>query len=204
CRRRRRIGALSSIVSTCPPRTRWTRCSLLRGSPSRRVHRVLTEIEHLEQARIHVDQHCVGRPLDIGAIVSNAPKNAHFYCCGPLPMLNAFEAATAAVPADQVHVECFAPKQLAALDGGYIVQLNKTGQEFAVPQGKAILQVLREAGVSAPYSCEEGICGACQVNVLFGVPDHRDSALSASERESGKTMLICCSGSKSERIVIDF
>lgn len=91
-----------------------------------------------------------------------------------------------------------------SLDGGYVVQLKKSGQEFSIPQGKTILQVLREAGVSAPYSCEEGVCAACQVNVLSGIPDHRDSVLSAGERESGKTMLICCSGSKSARIVIDF
>jgi len=164
----------------------------------------LDEIERLGPARIHVDGDCSGQPLDVRAIVAHAPADAHFYCCGPLPMLDAFEAATAAVPPEQVHVEYFAPKQMAALDGGYVVQLQRTGQEFAVPQGKTILQVLREAGVSAPYSCEEGICGACQVNVVSGVPDHRDSVLSASEQQSGKTMLICCSGSKTERLVIDF
>jgi len=84
------------------------------------------------------------------------------------------------------------------------VQLHKTGREFAVPHGKTILQVLREAGLSAPYSCEEGVCGACQVDVVSGVPDHRDLILRASEHASGKTMLICCSGAKSGRIVIDF
>ncbi|MGX0527861.1 putative membrane protein YgcG, partial [Ralstonia pickettii] len=49
----------SSIVSTCPPRTRWTRCSLLRGSPSRRVHRVLTE--HLTFLRKELNR-CMQRP----------------------------------------------------------------------------------------------------------------------------------------------
>jgi len=164
----------------------------------------LDDIEPLAHTRIHVDADCSGKPLDVRAIVANAPADAHFYCCGPLPMLDAFEAATSAVPAGQVHVEYFAPKQMAALDGGYVVQLHRTGQEFAVPQGMTILRVLRDAGVSAPYSCEEGICGACQVNVVSGVPDHRDSVLSASEQQSGKTMLICCSGSRTERIVIDF
>lgn len=164
----------------------------------------LDDIERLTSARIHIDANCSGQPLDVRAIVDHAPRDAHFYCCGPLPMLDAFEAATASVPAEQVHVEYFAPKQTAALDGGYVVQLQRTGQEFAVPKGKTILQVLREAGVSAPYSCEEGICGACQVDVISGVPDHRDSVLSASEQQSGKTMLICCSGSRTERLVIDF
>nr|WP_250516327.1 PDR/VanB family oxidoreductase [Caballeronia sp. INDeC2] len=164
----------------------------------------LDDIERLAHTRIHVDADCSGQPLDVRAIVANAPSNAHFYCCGPLPMLDAFEAATSSLPVEQVHVEYFAPKQMAAIDGGYVVQLQRTGQEFAVPQGRTILQVLREAGVSAPYSCEEGICGACQVNVISGVPDHRDSVLSASEQQQGKTMMICCSGSRTERLVIDF
>jgi tetrachlorobenzoquinone reductase len=164
----------------------------------------LDDIERLAHARIHIDANCSGQPLDVRAIVANAPPDAHFYCCGPLPMLDAFEVATASIRAEQVHVEYFAPKQMAALDGGYVVQLQRTGQEFQVPKGKTILHVLREAGVSAPYSCEEGICGACQVAVVSGVPDHRDSVLSASEQQNGKTMMICCSGSKTERLVIDF
>jgi ferredoxin-NADP reductase len=164
----------------------------------------LDDIAHLAQARIHVDADCSGKPLDILEIVANAPANAHFYCCGPLPMINAFEAATSSLPSGQVHVEYFAPKQMAAVNGGYVVQLQRTGQEFPVPEGKTILQVLRDAGVSTPYSCEQGICGACQVKVVSGIPDHRDSVLSASEQQSGKTMLICCSGSKTEHLVIDF
>jgi ferredoxin-NADP reductase len=164
----------------------------------------LEDIEHLAQARIHIDANFSGKPLDIRAIVANTPANAHFYCCGPVPMIDAFEAATSFLPPEQVHVEYFAPKQTAAINGGYVVQLQHTGQEFKVPEGKTILQVLREANVSAPYSCEQGICGACQVKVVSGVPDHRDSVLSASEQQSGKAMLICCSGSKTERLVIDF
>jgi tetrachlorobenzoquinone reductase len=164
----------------------------------------LDEIECLAQVRTHIDADSAGQHLDVAAIVAGAPADAHFYCCGPLPMLQSFEAATALLPPEQVHVEYFAPKQMAALDGGYVVQLHRTGQEFAIPKGRTILQVLRDAGVSAPYSCEEGICGACQVNVVSGVPDHRDSVLSPSEQQTGKTMLICCSGSRTERLVIDF
>jgi ferredoxin-NADP reductase len=164
----------------------------------------LDELENIAQVRTHIDAECEGRHLDVAAIVASAPADAHFYCCGPLPMLEAFEAATALILPQQVHVEYFAPKQMAAIEGGYVVQLHRTGQVFSIPPGKTILQVLRDAGIGAPYSCEEGICGACQVNVVSGVPDHRDSVLSQSEQKTGKTMLICCSGSRTERLVIDF
>ncbi|MEI9922487.1 MAG: hypothetical protein WDN50_01900 [Bradyrhizobium sp.] len=34
-------------------------------------------------------------------------------------------------------------------------------------------------------------------------PDHRDSVLSRREREANKMMMICCSGSKTSKLVLD-
>jgi vanillate O-demethylase ferredoxin subunit len=53
------------------------------------------------------------------------------------------------------------------------------------------------------HSCREGICGACEVRVLEGTPDHRDSILSEAEKQAGKTVFVCCSGSKTPRMVLD-
>jgi hypothetical protein len=39
--------------------------------------------------------------------------------------------------------------------------------------------------------------------VISGLPDHRDSVLTEKERAAGRTIMICCSGSKSERLVLD-
>jgi hypothetical protein len=39
--------------------------------------------------------------------------------------------------------------------------------------------------------------------VLAGVPDHRDVVLSEVERAENKTMFICCSGCKGDRLVLD-
>jgi ferredoxin len=62
---------------------------------------------------------------------------------------------------------------------------------------------LRACGIDITYSCEEGVCGACETTVLSGTPDHRDSILTESERQASKTMMVCCSGSKSDRLVLD-
>jgi len=35
------------------------------------------------------------------------------------------------------------------------------------------------------------------------VPDHRDVVLTEAERKANKTMMICCSGSKSDKLVLD-
>jgi hypothetical protein len=39
--------------------------------------------------------------------------------------------------------------------------------------------------------------------VLEGIPDHRDSILSPTERAANKVMMVCVSGCKSERLVLD-
>jgi ferredoxin len=84
-----------------------------------------------------------------------------------------------------------------------VVELKRSGREFVIPQGKSILEVLRDAGMDVSYSCEQGICGACETRVLSGVPDHRDSVLTPAEQAANNTVMICCAGSKSERLVLD-
>ena len=102
-----------------------------------------------------------------------------------------------------MHVEYFTAKETPAVAGGFKVVLAKSGSEFMVPPGKTILDTLLDAGLDIPHSCTEGICGTCETKVLEGVPDHRDLVLTEEERAANKTMMICCSGSKSEKLVLD-
>jgi tetrachlorobenzoquinone reductase len=152
---------------------------------------------------VHVDDENQGTTLDLQRILAEAPKNAHVYCCGPTPMLKAFELATTSWPPDQVHVEYFSSQVAAAAEGGFTVELKRSGKEVKIEPGQTILQALTAMGIDAPYSCEEGVCGACMTKVLSGEPDHRDSVLTPAERASNKKIMICCSGSKSDRLVLD-
>lgn len=160
-------------------------------------------LEKNPQVRFNFDQEPGAEMLDLVATVESAPANAHLYCCGPAPMLEAFERATKHLPRDLVHVEYFAATEPPATEGGFTLVLARSGREIAVPQGKTILNALTDAGVDIPYSCTEGICGTCETKVLEGVPDHRDRILTETERASNEKMMICCSGSKSERLVLD-
>lgn len=156
-------------------------------------------IAQLAGATVHVDSEAAGF-LDIRNIVDNAPEGAHFYCCGPAPMLDSFEACTSHLPRGQVHLERFAPAAQPVLDGNFMVELSESGREFEIPEGQSILSVLRDAGFDLDFSCEMGICGACKVQVLDGVPDHRDMVLSDEEKARGDAMMICCSGAKTPRL----
>jgi ferredoxin-NADP reductase len=163
----------------------------------------LKEFEQHEQVHFHFDDENEGKFLNVSGIVGKTPPNAHLYCCGPKPMLDAFEKASEGRSPDHIHVEYFTPKYEAADEGGFTVVLAHSEKEINVPEGKTILQVLREAGLDVPFSCDEGICGACETRVVEGIPDHRDSILTESERKQNATMMICCSGSKSPKLVLD-
>jgi ferredoxin-NADP reductase len=165
----------------------------------------LAALEKLEPERVHLhfDDEAGGKFLDLTAAITKASANAHFYCCGPNPMLAAFEAAASGRPRPNVHVEYFTPKAEAATSGGFWVELARSGEEYYIPEGKKILEVLYEAGIDVDYSCELGICGECVTRVISGIPEHRDSVLSEEEQAANDKVMICCAGCKSERLVLD-
>jgi vanillate O-demethylase ferredoxin subunit len=156
-------------------------------------------------AHLHLnfDQEPPGRMFDLAEIVRAAPAKTHLYCCGPVPMLEAFEAATRDLPTEQVHVEYFKTKEKPASEGGFEVRLARSNRTIKVEQGKTILNALLDAGISANYACTEGVCGTCETRVIEGIPDHRDLFLGKDEQATNKTMMICCSGSKSSTLVLD-
>lgn len=152
---------------------------------------------------LHFDDEMGGARPDLSRVVAQASPDAHLYCCGPQPMLDAFLAATSGRPRELEHVEYFGAREEAALDGGYRVILAQSGKTIDVTAGKTILDALLEAGVDVQYGCMQGVCGSCEVPVLSGTPDHRDSILTAAARDSNKTIMVCCSGAKSATLTLD-
>jgi tetrachlorobenzoquinone reductase len=158
---------------------------------------------------LHFDD-TAGAPLPVAGLVRAAGRDAHLYCCGPGPMLAAFEAAANDRAPETVHVEYFRPKaepaaaaSAPAAAAGFTVELARSQRSLFIPAGASILAVLRAADVAVSYSCEMGVCGTCETKVLHGIPDHKDSILTASEQASNSKIMICCSGAKSDRLVLD-
>lgn len=153
--------------------------------------------------QLHIDEERQGRVLDMADCIAAAPPGTHFYCCGPGAMLDAFLHAAAAIPSERVHVEYFQVKAPVMKQGEFHVELARSAMRLKVEDGKSVLDTLLDAGVDAPYSCGEGFCGSCMTTVLQGVPDHRDTVLSPAERKRNDRMIICCSRSRSECLVLD-
>jgi vanillate O-demethylase ferredoxin subunit len=142
--------------------------------------------------------------LDITGLVEQQGDDTHLYCCGPLGLMSAVKEATARWEPSRVHFEWFsAPARDHSGDTAFEVELRRSGLVLGVPPDRTILQVVREAGVDVPSSCEQGVCGTCEVPLLEGEADHRDLLLSPDERAVNRSMMICCSRARSRRLVLD-
>lgn len=154
---------------------------------------------------VHWDADAEGPP-NLSVILAPFGAQAHFYCCGPIPMLNAFQATCQSLGFAHVHVERFAGVDVAGLDqsNGFEVVCQKSQRVVQVPAGKSILDVLLGEGLAPDHSCLEGVCGACETQVLDadGGIEHNDAILSDKEREASRSMMICVSRCKGKRLVL--
>jgi vanillate O-demethylase ferredoxin subunit len=107
------------------------------------------------------------------------------------------------LPPERVHLERFTASKPAKNAQEFLVSLKRSAKTIAVAADQSIVDALLEAGIDAPYSCQQGICGSCEVHVLEGIPDHRDDVLTQAEKNSNATMMICCSRAKTEMLVLD-
>ncbi|PRI10411.1 hypothetical protein B4915_12105 [Leucobacter massiliensis] len=159
--------------------------------------------QHGDRVRAYVSEE--GGRLDLAAVAAEAGERAAVYACGPERLLADVEAVVGPVAGERLRVERFRPREAepGGVDEAFTVELVESGIEVEVPPDRSILEVVREAGVDVPSSCEEGTCGTCETPVIDGEPDHRDSVLSELEREMGGTMMICVSRSCGRRLVIE-
>ncbi|HDS1683713.1 TPA: oxidoreductase [Pseudomonas putida] len=147
-----------------------------------------------------------GTQPDLAQYLAGRSSDTHFYCCGPTPMLDAFESVCEQLGYEHAHIERFTAVEVAAADDArdsYSVELSKSGKTLNVEPGMNLLDVLLEAGCDIDYSCREGVCGSCETRVLEGDIDHRDGVLTKAERAANGSMMVCVSGCKSRRMVLD-
>ena len=158
-------------------------------------------LPHGQRLHLHCDDEA-GHVFRMEEVAAAAPLDAHLYCCGPAPMLAAFEAAMAGRPPGQIHLERFTAAPVPERET-FQVRLARSGLSLDVEPGQSILDAVLNAGVDCSYACMQGTCGSCEVRVLEGVPEHRDGLQPEARRLDERTMLICCSGSRSRSLVLD-
>jgi phthalate 4,5-dioxygenase reductase subunit len=162
----------------------------------------LSAAEFKGKVTLHHDGGDPAQALDLWPILEK-PGNAHIYCCGPRPLLEAVRDMTGHWSPSAVHFESFLDAQAQAKpeDKPFTVVLAKSGARIEVAPGLSILDAMRAAGHDAPSSCESGTCGTCRTQLLAGEADHRDLVLTEEERAT--QVMICVSRAASPEIVID-
>jgi ferredoxin-NADP reductase len=200
------IGITPMLPMVSRMRERGGAARLLYACRSRADAAFLANVTRLvPDADLHFDDEA-GGTLDLRRYLANQPKDAHFYCCGPLPMLDAFETIGAELGLPHLHLERFAaaaPRVDPGADHSFEVRLARTGGTFTVAQDRSILDTLLDAGLDLPYSCQAGICGACETGVLEGLPDHRDAVLTDDERARNDRMMVCVSRCLGQALTLD-
>lgn len=176
---------------------------------SRRFAAFLTELQALEAQRpghvhFHFDDEHQSTVFDMASAIGGASLSAELYCCGPVPMLRAFQEAAGGRPPQRVHLEYFSNDERVSQAGSdFTVVLARSGKRVRIPADVTILDALLKEGVDASYSCREGVCGTCEVRVLSGLPDHRDLILSDAEKAANQSVIICCSRALGDELVLD-
>jgi ferredoxin-NADP reductase len=144
--------------------------------------------------------------FDLASVLGTPQPDTLVYCCGPEALLDAVEKGGESWPDGSVHIERFAAKKVEASENAldsFEVVCARSGVTVKVSQGMSVFDALEKAGVHVMGSCMEGICGTCEVDVIEGTPDHRDSILSKAERARGDTIMLCVSRSLSKRLELD-
>jgi CDP-4-dehydro-6-deoxyglucose reductase, E3 len=83
------------------------------------------------------------------------------------------------------------------------ITVQPSGRSFSAEPDETLLDAALRQGLTLPYGCKDGACGACKGKVLSGQVDHGKSqphALTDAEKAEGKT-LYCCAKAESDLVI---
>ncbi|MCB9507922.1 MAG: iron-sulfur cluster-binding domain-containing protein [Myxococcales bacterium] len=148
-----------------------------------------------------------GATLERALARVDATPNAHYFVCGPAPMMDAVCAALVdrGVDPSHVHTERF---DLGRADGPVVdvgpqrVTFARSGVETLSVPGETLLQTAARAGVTIGSSCRVGGCSACKTRTLAGhVAMPEPNGLTAAERDAG--YVLTCVGRPTGAVTLD-
>ena len=136
------------------------------------------------------------------AALARPYATAEAFICGPDPYLAVVRQglSTLGVPAKSVHVERFlsleenpfeATEQTGGLAATLEVSLDGETRRLAWPPGTRMLDVLIDQGLAAPFSCRQGVCGACACQLTAGQVEMAHNEVLEAEDVADGYILAC-------------
>ncbi|HEY4852177.1 MAG TPA: ferredoxin--NADP reductase [Streptosporangiaceae bacterium] len=137
------------------------------------------------------------------------------FVCGPDPYLAVVRQGLSqlSVPAQRVHVERFLslaenPFEATEASGGVTATLQVTldGETRLLPwpAGTRMLDVLIDEGLDPPFSCREGICGACACQLTGGEVEMAHNEVLEAEDVAEGYILACQAVPLTEAVSITY
>ncbi|MER7847429.1 PDR/VanB family oxidoreductase [Kitasatospora sp. NPDC096077] len=179
---------------------------LLYVGRSRASMAFLPRLERYAAQRVSVYARDLTDRPDLAEHLSASPAGTAVYCCGPDGLMRAVEKLMdSACPTGSLHLERFVAATDTAVGENlpFEVELGSTGTVVSVRADQSALEALREESPGLAASCEDGLCGSCELRVLRGTPEHRDHVLSPAERGRTDVMYPCVSRAHGGRVVVD-
>jgi ferredoxin-NADP reductase len=177
------------------------------------------ELERLRSAsggRLSVHHHLDSERgfLDAAACAALVGDRTHadFYVCGPAPYMDVALAGLArrGIARSQLFIERFelpgdvrTPSESSDTES-IVIRLDRRKHTIGYETGDTILGAARRAGLSPPFSCQQGNCATCMAHLDAGSVRMRvNNALSADEVEAG-WVLTCQAIPISREVVVDY
>ena len=85
----------------------------------------------------------------------------------------------------------------------YQITVQPSGRQFAAEADETLLDAALRQGLTLPYGCKDGACGACKGKLLAGRVEHgkaQEHALKESEKAAGLA-LYCCAKAQSDLVI---
>ena len=156
------------------------------------------------KVHLHLDDGPESQLLDFNAVLAGPVPDRHLYVCGPNGFMD-FVISAAQVNAWSdacIHLERFGAE--VDTDGAaFTVVAAASGKTFEVAPGETIADKLSDSGIEVALSCQSGVCGTCLTRVIEGTPDHRDLVQTDIEKATNAQITLCCSRSKTRKLVLD-
>jgi len=73
------------------------------------------------------------------------------------------------------------------------VHVRQAGRTIEVPEGRTILEVALDEGISYPHGCRSGRCGSCKSRLVTGAVDLLDhTRFALSDEEKAQGLILAC------------
>ncbi len=137
----------------------------------------------------------------VGEFIEEHPpyaQDARYYVCGPGGMNAAVRGALIGmdVPNTRIYMENYGAvtppdDSVAGIAAEATVRLRGTTSSVVVSAGQTVLNAVRAANETPPYSCESGVCGACRARLRRGKV-HLRARMALTDAEISRGAILTC------------